>query len=171
MGHRRHLRKVRVELIPQDTSNPLYTMMRRIRERHHHETRKAKVALAWRIALKPDTDGHLLLGKCIKASDLQRELSEYDFVILLNKEVWEDKTFGHKRQKALLDHELCHIAQVYRKGKRLKNDHGKYVFRLRNHDVEEFSEIVDRHGIWKHDLELFAAALLKRRHKESHASH
>jgi hypothetical protein len=166
-------KRVRVELIkvesgtPPDYVDSPYYMMEKIRKRHHHHTRKAKIALAWRTALKPDTDGHLLLGQCVKASDLQRELSEYDFVILLNKEVWEDKTFGHKRQKALLDHELCHVGQVYRKGKRLKNDHGKYVFRTRKHDVEEFSEIVDRHGIWKHDLELFAKALLKRRHKES----
>lgn len=155
--------KVRVELIPLD--EPEYEMMAKIRKRHHYHTRKAKIALAWRIALKPDSDGHLLLGKCIKASDLQRELSEYDFVILLNKEVWEDKKFGHKRQKALLDHELCHVAQVYKHGKRVKNNHGKYVFRTRKHDVEEFSEIVDRHGIWKHDLEVFAKALLKSKEK------
>jgi hypothetical protein len=45
----------------------------------------------------------------------------------------------------------------------MKNDRGKYVFRVRKHDVEEFSEIVERHGIWKHDLQVFADALLKGR--------
>jgi hypothetical protein len=158
----RHLRKVSVELVPLD--NPAYEMMAKIRKRHHSHIRKAKIALAWKKHIKPDRDGHILLGKCRKSSDLQREVSEYDFIILLNQEAWEHKEFGHKRQKALLDHELCHAAQAYdKRGRRMKNNRGKYVFRMRHHDVEEFSEIVDRHGIWKHDLQLFADALLKRR--------
>jgi len=160
--HKKRLRKVSVELIP--LSHPAYKMMTKIRERHHRHIRKAKIALAWKKKIKPDRDGHVLLGKCKKASDLQREISAWDFIILLNKEVWEHEKFGSKRQKALLDHELCHAAQAYdKKGKRMKNDRGKYVFRMRHHDVEEFSEIVDRHGIWKHDLQVFADALLKRR--------
>jgi len=164
------LQKVKVELIPPRKDGqltPPYEMMRSIRKKNHHHSRKAKIALAWRKDIKPDKDGHILLGKCIKASDLQRELSEYDFVILLNRDAWEHEKFGHKRQRALLDHELCHVGVVYRHGKRLKNDHGKYVFRTRKHDVEEFSEIVSRHGVWKHDLEIFAEALLgyKRRRK------
>lgn len=164
MPHKRHLRKVSVELIPED--NPAYEMMRKIRKRHHQHIRKAKIGLAWKKKIKPDRDGHILLGKCRKMGDLQRELSEYDFIILLNKEVWEDDKFGYKRQKALLDHELCHAAQAYDKeGKRMKNDRGKYVFRMRHHDVEEFSEIVDRHGIWKVDLQRFADALFRKRHK------
>lgn len=161
---KRRLRKVSVELIPKN--NPAYEMMKSIRQRHHRHIRKAKIALAWKKSIKPDRDGHILLGKCRKSSDLQREVSEYDFIILLNKEAWEHEEFGRKRQKALLDHELCHAAQAYdKKGKRLKNDRGKYVFRVRKHDVEEFSEIVERHGIWKHDLQLFADALFKGRKK------
>lgn len=156
------LRKVSVELLTRLANPEIYGMMDKLRKRNHHHVRKAKIGLAWKKSIKPDKDGHILLGKCIKAGDLQRELADYDFIILLNKEVWEHEKFGSKRQKALLDHELCHAAQAYDKhGKRMKNDRGKYVFRVRHHDVEEFSEIVERHGIWKHDLEVFAEALLK----------
>jgi hypothetical protein len=87
-----------------------YVLMQEIREAHHHETRYASVALAWALETKPDADGHIVLGKCVKASDLQRELVDFDFVILLNKEVWDDPKFTVEKKKALLDHELMHAA-------------------------------------------------------------
>lgn len=153
-------RKVAVEFIPLDSH--AYEMMSKIRKHNHSGIRKAKIALMWLLKVRPDKDGHLLLGRCKKASDFQRELSEYDFVILLNKQMWEHPKFGHKRQKALLDHELCHAAQSYDgEGHRIKNKRGKYVFRTRKHDIEEFKEIVERHGLYKSDLEEFAKSLMK----------
>jgi hypothetical protein len=166
---KRHLKKVSVELITRLGNPSIYATMDRIRQRHHRHIRKAKIGLAWKKSIKPDRDGHILLGKCRKASDLQRELSDYDFIILLNKEVWEHEKFGHKRQKALLDHELCHAAQAYDKhGKRMKNDRGKYVFRMRKHNIEEFREIVERHGLYKDDLVEFAKSIMKGMKKHVH---
>ncbi|SRR6266436_10005032 len=160
------LRIVRVELI-QPGRSP-YRFMEKMCKRYHPELRKARIALAWRISYKPDKDGHIILGKCHKASDLQRELADYDYVILLNKEVWNDKEFTKKQKYALIDHEMCHAAPVFnKKGKNKKDDRGRYCWRMRDHDVEEFHEIVKRHGIWKRDLELFAAALLQKRRKEN----
>ena len=37
------------------------------------------------------------------------------------------------------------------------------VWRVRGHDVEEFEEIVARHGVWKRDLEKFVEAIAKRK--------
>lgn len=164
-GTEEKLKVVRVELIPLRKSP--YKIMEKMRKRYHPELRKAKIALAWRTSYRPDKDGHLILGKCHKASDLQRELSEYDFVILLNKEAWNNEKFDKKKKYALMDHEMCHAAPSFnKKGKQKKDDHGRYVWRMRDHDVEEFHEIVDRHGIWKRDLETFAEKLLKKRRKE-----
>jgi len=159
------LKSVRVELIPETKS--VYSMMKRIRKKYHHETRKARIALAWRIALKPDKDGHLILGLCQRTSDLLKEFAAYDFVILLNKEVWQDKEFTDEKKRALIDHELCHCGVQYnKKGKQKKDERGRYCFRTRKHDVEEFRDIVKRHGLWKHDLEMFAEELLKKRRKK-----
>ena len=158
--HKSKKRKVAVELIPFD--DPAYGMMKKIRHHYHQGIRKAKIALMWLLKVKPDKDGHLLLGRCKKATDFQRELADFDFVILLNKEMWEHPKFGHKRQKALLDHELCHAFSVYdREGHRIKNVRDKYVFRTRKHDIEEFREIVERHGLYKADLEEFAKSIFK----------
>ena len=156
------LKSVRVELIPENKS--IYKIMNKVRKKYHRGLKRAKIALVWKIKSKPDKDGHLELGKCHKASDLQKELSVYDFVISLNKEAWNEEKFTKKMKYALIDHELCHAAPSMNKSGHQKKDvRGRYCFRMRDHDIEEFREIVERHGVWKRDLELFAEALLKRR--------
>ena len=130
----------------------------------HGELEEAQIAIAWRKRLSTDKDGHLVLGKCMKASDLQRELSEYDFVILLNREVWLDPAFTEEKKQALMDHEMCHAARAFDdKGTEQRDERGRAVWRTRKHDIEEFQEIVKRHGCYKKDLERFADELLKKR--------
>lgn len=163
------LKAVRVRLIPWEKDGKRtfpYRLLDKIRKKSHTSIKRAKIALAWRIALKPDRDGHLVLGMCKRASDLQRELADWDFVILLNKEVWKDKEFTTDKKMALLDHELCHAAPALtRDGEHKQDERGRYVWRIRKHDIEEFQGIVERHGCYKRDLEEFAEALLKRRRK------
>lgn len=155
-------KKINYELLPEDHS--AYELMREVREENHDETAPARIALAWHKGLKADVDGHVVLGKCMKASDLQRELVNWDFVIILNQITWNYPEFDKEKKMALIDHELCHAARVYDKDGEPKIDSkGRPVWRVRKHDIEEFQEIVDRHGIWKRDLQRFADALLKKR--------
>lgn len=159
------LKKVRIELIP--GNNPAYKLLYSIRKKYHTELKKAKIALAWRIALKPDKDGHLILGMCHRTSDLLKEFADFDYIILLNKEVWNDAEWSEKEKKALLHHELCHAAPILKDDGHQKRDERKRrCWRLRHHDIEEFREVVEHYGVWKKDLELFAEALLKKRRKE-----
>lgn len=158
---------VNFELIP-DMDNghepEPYRILREIRDKHHKELEYASIALAWRKSLKPDKDGHLILGKCIKASDLAKEFAPFDFIILLNREVWRDMDFTVAKKRALVDHELCHAATSIDKwGEQKYDERGRPVYRVRKHDIEEFRAIVERHGVYKRDLELFAEALLKKR--------
>lgn len=141
-----------------------YILLRDVRAEQHFDTAEARIALAWQKGIKPDVDGRLMLGRCVRATDLQRELVELDFVILLNREVWEDIDFTEKKKLALLDHELCHAARsVDSDGEPRIDTKGRPVWRTRGHDIEEFREIVDRHGCWKGDLEKFAEAIFKRK--------
>ena len=39
------------------------------------------------------------------------------------------------------------------------------MWRIRKHDLEEFREIVARHGTWKGDIEKFAEALLAKKNE------
>jgi len=156
-------KQVNIELI-EDFSSAPYKLMAEVRKKFHPDTEKARIALAWRKGTKADVDGHVVLGRCVKASELQRELAVWDFVILLNHEVWNDKDFTVDKQSALLDHELCHCEQVLdAEGDQKKDSNDRLLWRTRRHDIEEFHSIVQRHGVWKKDLERFAQALLKQR--------
>jgi hypothetical protein len=145
-----------------------YRLMEEIREKHHPELREANIALAWRLALKRDKDGHLILGKCVKASDLNKEFAPYDFVILLNYEVWHDPEFDKPKKLALLDHELCHAdVSLNKQFEKVRDERDRLVWRLRKHDIEEFRAVVERHGCYKRDLEEFAKVLLKKQGKSA----
>lgn len=162
------LKKINFEMIHEQDGKHRpepYRIMDEVRDKWHDEIVTAKIALAWRISLKPDKDGHLILGKCIKASDLQRELVDYDFVILLNREVWTDPEFTLAQKKALMDHELCHAAMQTdsETGEPIIDERERNVWRTRKHDIEEFGSVVAHHGCYKRDLERFAEALLKKR--------
>lgn len=160
-------KKIAFKLIEAEPETEPYKLMREIRNRFHDDIRGARIALAWRTGLKPDPDGHLILGRCMKASDLQRELVDYDFVILLNREVWTDPLFTEDKKKALLDHELMHADRaVDEEGEPKIDVRNRPVWRTRKHDIEEFQDIVTRHGLYKKDLERFAEALLKKRKPE-----
>lgn len=155
-------KKINFELIEDLESEP-YRILAEMR-RFHEDTKGAAIALAWCKRLKADQDGILVLGKCVKVSDLYREFAAYDFVILLNREVWEDSEFTKEKKRALVDHELCHAAEALdEEGEPKWDERGRRVFRSRKHEIEEFREIVQRHGCYKRDLELFAEALIKKR--------
>lgn len=169
MGKPPKPRAVNYELIAEKidgkTSEP-YRILAEMMQ-YHDEIQHAKIALAWRKKLKADKDGHLLLGKCLKVSDREKAvhvLSRFDFIIILNREVWMDLKFTSEKKCALMDHELCHAAPVLGKDLEPKYDeHGRTIYRSRKHDIEEFRCIVERHGCYKRDLEEFAQALLKKK--------
>ena len=154
-------KKINFELIPEDT--PPYKLLERVRK-HHEPTADAVISLAWWMEVATDKDGHTALGKCVKSSDLQRELHNTDFVILLNREIWEDAEFTDDKRRALLDHELSHAAVATdSEGAQRFDDSGRPVWRIRKHDIEEFQAVVHRHGCWKRDLEVFADALTRKK--------
>jgi hypothetical protein len=164
MAKQKKRKKVSYSLIERDSpvGEAMYDMLADIVREHHdelHET-KARIALAWNMAWQPDVDGRLTLGKCKKASDLDRELAAFDFVIVLNMEFWQSADVKDWQRRALLDHELCHATvKLDEAGDPVIDERGRTVFRTRKHDIEEFSQVVARHGCYKRDLEHFARAL------------
>src|SRR3954471_18160052 len=100
-----------------ESGKVLYERLHIILDRDHEELSNAgaRVALAWHMGIKPDVDGRLVLGKCRKATDLDRELAPYDFVILLNRDWWFHPRTTDAHRDAVLDHELCHAAIAFDK--------------------------------------------------------
>lgn len=134
-----------------------YRIMERLIKAHHPHLEDAKIAIAWRFGWKSDADGHTTLGQAKKGSDLDRELHDHDFVILLNHERWNNSGFTETQMDALMDHELCHCEVAKdSNGEPKTDDSGRTCYRIRKHDVEEFREVFERHGFWKSDLEFLA---------------
>jgi len=153
---------VNYDVIPD--SDDAYKLLTEVRNKWHDDLDGAKIALAYRKRLKRDKDGLLVLGRCVKVTDLQKEFSPFDFVIVLNSETWRDTGFDKKKKMALLDHELCHATLSLDKDHDRRNDEkGRTIYRLRRHDIEEFRSVVEHHGCYKADLEKFAESLLKKR--------
>jgi hypothetical protein len=155
--------KVAYTLLTREAHGPSYARLDRLVDEHHEELRKARIALAWCTSWRADPDGRQTLGRCKKATALDRELMAWDFVILLQQDFWLDEIVTDEQRDALLDHELCHatVKEDPLTGDPLLDVRGRIVYRVRRHDLEEFACIAARYGTWKRDLELFAQALAR----------
>jgi hypothetical protein len=134
-----------------------YSLIGRLVEEHHPDLKDAKIAVAWMLDVKADRDGHLTLGRCKKASDLDREFREFDIVVLLNSKAWKQLEPGQRL--ALVDHELCHARLQKKDSEPVRDERDRLCYRIAKHDVEEFHAIVKRHGLYLNDIaELVRAA-------------
>jgi hypothetical protein len=155
------------EFLPSNSEigKPIYERLYAIVDAHHEEISHAgaKIALCWATSWKADVDGRLKLGECRKASDLDREMHPFDFVILLNRNFWMDTRVTDAQRAALLDHELCHcgIQHDAETGEIKTDARGRVLYRIVKHDIEEFAEVVARNGCYKADLEHFARAIVR----------
>ena len=131
-------KKVNFLIIPeQDAQGKIpepYKLLKEVRDMHHGSTKQARIAMAWRLRTKADKDGHIVLGKCVKVSDLYREYADYDFIIVLNREFYDEPTVTKEQRIALIDHEMdmpprhTTTRQVNMKWMSV----GRYLFRIRN---------------------------------------
>jgi hypothetical protein len=136
-----------------------YRVMEELLKTEHGHLEGVKIAIAWRLGWRADTDGYLKIGQCRKRGDLDRELDTFDFVIMLNKEAFP--TLSDKQKRAVIDHELCHAKVVVdTDGNPKRDDRDRLVCRIRKHDVEEFRDVVERHGLYTAHLSAIAQAAI-----------
>lgn len=118
---------------------------------HHDHLLGAKIAYVMKEVvdeqkpMKPGRAGkHAKVAKARKVSDLYLLLCGFDFILEVDEFYFN--FLGPEQQEALIDHELCHMAQ---------DEDGFYI---REHEVEEFRAVLERHGFWRTGLEEFVAA-------------
>lgn len=85
-------------------------------------------------------------GTAAKAPAKLKFLASVDYIVEFNWTAWME--LSPEQRIALVDHELMHCAGQDEKGR----------WCVRDHDVEEFTSIVNRWGLWKTDVEVFARA-------------
>lgn len=143
------------------TADPykVYPLLDELVKAHRPDLDEAKIAVAWRYGLKRNKDGQIVLGKCKKAGDLDKQFHDFDFVILINSEAW--KTLSEVQRRALMHHELEHAAVSEDQNGNPKRDaRGRLMYRVRKHDLEEFRSIVKEYGCYMRDVEEFVRAAI-----------
>lgn len=136
-----------------------------IRDVHQH---LHGVRIDYVFVAKSDKDGPVPIlskgkqvhGKAKKITGLNAFLAQNDdnpegeefFVIEISHYSWVYMT--PEQRIALVDHELCHCI--------IEQSEDGTMLTLRPHDVEEFTEIIQRHGLWQPDVEDFAKVAAKK---------
>jgi hypothetical protein len=92
-----------------------------------------------------------VLASAGRDSEFPQAPKDHEFFVLeVAENVW--KILDEPQRRALVDHELCHFHVE-------ENEDGTPKLGIRGHSLEEFRSIVERHGLWRADVELFAASL------------
>lgn len=113
-----------------------------------------------KIPMKGDNE---VWGQCRKITSLNAYLAadkisggDPFFVIIISEPIWD--ILPEKEKMALIDHELCHTSAEYQE----KDDEEPVLkISLKPHDMEEFSCIVKRHGMWRDSIKDFVESARK----------
>lgn len=138
------VREIALELIPQ----------------YHSHLEEFGVRIEYVFSDKtPMRKGKQTWGVCRKVTSLNAFLSQEKneemaetkpfFVLVISKPIWD--TLQENKRKALVDHELSHAGAEL-------DENGELKLHIIPHDLEEFSAIVRRHGMWREDVKEFVDA-------------
>jgi len=111
---------------------------------HHHNLLEAKIAFVMRDEA-PKSNGRSVAAQAQKVTALNQALIDYDFLIWIAEDRWDK--LSEDQKEALIDHELCHCWGW------------PGMWKMRHHDIEEFQEIIERHGMWREELVHMANAV------------
>lgn len=110
---------------------------------YHPELATARITYLF-IDRVPKQGGRELFGKAVLVSGRWRNITELDFCIEVSLPKWQE--LSDDQRNALVDHLLERCS-----GEEDEED-GSYKWKLRSPDVQEFSSILRRHGIWNETL-------------------
>lgn len=110
--------------------------------------------------------GKLVLGTCKKISGEAAYLSQVGtpsegyvepkylsyYRIAIAEDCWQE--LSESQRAALVDHELQHILLDH-------DDDEGWTLKTQGHEIEEFSDVIKRHGLWEPGLAWFARVTSK----------
>ncbi len=116
-------------------------------------------------------NGKIVPGSTIKPGGREYTLHRHDFVISIAADVWGDPIFTADFQYALLDHYLAYCGVTFAKGvngeetDEIATDPktGRFLTHKRIPDVQEFEEVLVRHGAYNGSLRSFLKSFAERR--------
>lgn len=147
------------------------TIAKELIEKYHCHLTDFNVRIEYVFSNKtPKKNGKEVWAYVRKISSLGAYLAGTDtegdddfFVMVVSEPVWE--VLPTDKRMPLIDHELCHL---WAEADQVDEDDADAIpedvvkLSLSAHDVEEFSCIVRRWGLWRTDVEDFVNAALKK---------
>lgn len=112
---------------------------------HHQHLVDARIGYLYRRKAKTG-GGKVTLATASLVPERWQVFAPFDFCIEVAWLQWQQLDVAQRQ--ALVDHELYHCDLEV-------DDDGQGTWTLRKHDVEEFSEVITRHGLWKSDVRDF----------------
>ena len=123
----------------------------RLIQDHHNHLIDARIVYLFRMDDWEKND--IMIGGSAKAVNQEGKfLTNFDFIITINYFLWN--MASEAERVALVDHQLTHCN--FR-----ENSKGERRWCIIDHDVNEFSSIVSRYGMWDENLRKMEAARQK----------
>lgn len=137
----------------------LYQMVSDLVSKYHPDLKNAIFLVMWRSNWKLDPDKYIPIAVISKTNDLYRELREHDFIIGLNREMWD--FLDQAQKEAVLDNQLERaVISMDKDGNPKEDDCGRTVYRLRKEHIEGFGCIQRRHKLNIPDIQEYIASKL-----------
>lgn len=133
------------------TDEKLTALGKEVLDRYHEDKIVHPADFAFIFRDPPANSGdRAAYGKARKVTEAMRAAGvDAYFLIEIASVFWN--AASREKRVAMLDHELCHC-QVEEKTDKDGLNTGELVRKTKPHDVEEFHEIIRRHGAWNSDL-------------------
>lgn len=108
-------------------------------EKHHpFLAKQARFGFAF-LSEAPKRKGRKILAQVSLVPARTKFHLSLDYLIWVAHDEWDK--LGEVSRRAVLDHEFCHCAM---------NDNSDWT--TRDHDIQEFTEIIERYGLWNSGL-------------------
>lgn len=117
-------------------------------ESYHPVLKSARIAFVFRSEAQKQGERYIL-GQCTKVPAKFQPYLEFDYIIWLSEQDYMG--MDSRQREALIDHELCHC----------KFSIESLSWGIRPHDIQEFSAVIERYGIWSPDVRKVKTALDK----------
>jgi hypothetical protein len=124
---------------PEEVVNIAETLI----QEHHPDLASADIAFAMKSEKKFKLKSHQIWAQASKIPAKLSAFVNYDFLIWIQWEIWEK--LSDVQKQALIDHELCHCTI---------DETPKII----PHEIEEFSVVIERFGLWRTSLRTMGKA-------------
>ena len=124
----------------------ILSLAQKLIEDHHPNLQEANIAFVMRSEAQQGANGKVVAHTTRVKADI-RVYADYDFLVWIAEDAWQRLT--DKQRSAVIDHELCHMGGNVDTG-----------WSIRPHDINEFRDVLARHGMWNDRLALSLAPVI-----------